>query len=329
MRMRLVSLTCALLWAATASAASATSSSEEARALIKRMSLALVNENYAGELTHRWNGGGETLRIIHRMRDGKMVERVTSLSSAGVEIIRDGTQFIKIFPAKPGARRIAVVETRTRSYGFISALNGVSAASDKYYVITNGGPQPLLGWPTPMQLVTVEPRDAYRYGYRLWLDPHSSLPIKTQLITKSGEVIDEIAFSNLRLMKSIPDEWLKPADELRWMKYPGQEPVPVKQAFVPRQDLLPDGFRVLPIQQPADGEPAGPQTRFIVSDGVSWVSVVIAVAGPSPEGFAEGFGPTMAAQQAYMLRRDNHYISVMGEVPRPVVKAVAEAVRPE
>ncbi len=37
----------------------------------------------------------------------------------------------------------------------------------------------------------------------------------------------------------------------------------------------------------------------------------------------------MGAQASYVLRRDNHYISVMGEVPPPVVKSIAEAVRPE
>ena len=30
---------------------------------------------YDGVLTHKWKGGGETLRLIHSMRDGRMVER--------------------------------------------------------------------------------------------------------------------------------------------------------------------------------------------------------------------------------------------------------------
>ncbi len=187
------------------------------------------------------------------MRDGKMLERVTSLNAPGYEIVRDAEKLIKIYPAKPN--RIAVVETRNRSYGYISALNRINAGSEKYYAITNGGTQKLLGWPTPTQYVSVEPRDTLRYGYRFWLDPQSALPIKTQLVTRAGEVIDEISFSNLRLLKSIPDEWLKPADELHWKKNPGQNAVAVKQAFVPRDDQLPLGFQVLNIKWPVpDGQ---------------------------------------------------------------------------
>ena len=86
MRIHLISLILALLWAATATAAS---SSEEARAWIKRMNDALINRNYDGVLTHKWQGGSEALHLIHRMRDGRMVERMHADIARKVVAIAD------------------------------------------------------------------------------------------------------------------------------------------------------------------------------------------------------------------------------------------------
>lgn len=321
MRMRLLSISVALLWAA---AAQAGSSSEEARAWIKRMNEALVNRNYSGELTHRWKDGTENLSIIHRMRDGRMVERVISRDGSGHEILRNGTQYVRFYPEK----RIALVETRTRSFGHIPALNGLNAESDKFYVVRDAGAQQLLGWAGPTQLILIEPRDANRYGYRIWLDRQNAMPIKTQMVTKAGEVIDDLSFTRLQLPESIPDDLLKPAMDtrsFRWMSRDVQPGV-VKQGFEPRANLLPAGYRSLNFDVPMPGNQAGaPKTRFIVSDGISWVSVLVEAADqPRPEGPGQ-----MGATAAYVIKLDNYYISAFGGVPPAVVKSIVEAVRPE
>ncbi len=327
MRTRLITLALALLWTAGASAAASTS--EEARGWIKRMNDALKDRSYDGVLTHSWQGGSQGLRVIHRKRDsnGRMVERVISLNGSGYESVRDGSKYAEYIPAI----RTVMVQKLTRSFGYIPALNGVSAESDNNYVISSGGIQPLLGWPSSTQVISVEPKDTLRYGYRFWLDPQSAMPVKTQLRTKSGEVIDEISFSSLRLLDAIPDEAFKPAVDARnfhWKRLDAS-PREVTLAFVPRANLLPKGFRVLPIPA-TEGEASGPKTRFIVSDGISWASVIVKVAeNPIDQKFAEGFGQPMGAQASYVLRRENHYISVMGEVPPAVVRAIAQAVLPE
>ena len=47
-------------------------------------------------------------------------------------------------------------------------------------------------------LITVMPRDQYRYGYRLWIDDATAMPLKTQLCDADGNVIEQIVFANLR-----------------------------------------------------------------------------------------------------------------------------------
>jgi sigma-E factor negative regulatory protein RseB len=265
----------------------------------------------------------EVLRVIHRMQDGRMAERVVFLGSNN-EIIREDSRYVEYDRRK----RIAKGQTLTRSYGYISAFNGIGAVSDKLYDISDGGTRALKDYPAPVQLITVAARDALRYSYRFWLDRQSALPIKTQLIGANGLVLDEITFQSLSLPQTIADERLEPAMDVRtfkWMK-PRGAPTLVKRVFLPRAPLLPDGFRMLdlPAEKP---EGPGPRTRFIVSDGIAWVSVFVTVAdSPQQEGLMEAAG---SGTNTYVHRLDGHYISVVGEVPPATVKRIAEAVRPD
>src|SRR4029434_6868353 len=87
------------------------------------------------------------------------------------------------------------------------------------YEIRGGERQRLLGRTT--RVVALHPRDEYRYGYRLWIDEQTSMPLKTQLCGSSGEVIEQIVFSNIDLPERIPDAMFKPlvdASTYRWLR---------------------------------------------------------------------------------------------------------------
>ncbi len=95
------------------------------------------------------------------MQDGHMSERVVFYGSRN-EIIRNGSKFVEY----DRRTRIAKAQTLNRSYGYISAFNGISAESDKLYDIRCGGQQVLKDYPGQVQLISLQPRDDKRYGYR-------------------------------------------------------------------------------------------------------------------------------------------------------------------
>jgi sigma-E factor negative regulatory protein RseB len=319
MQMRAISFALALLCVTLPALPAA--SADEARAWIKRMNEAVVSRNYDGVLEHEWRGGREMLRVIHRMRDGHLSERVIVLGSS-YENARNGTRFTEYDHAK----RIAKVQTLTRSYGYISAFNGISAESDKYYDIRNDGPRRLPNYARQTQLIVVQPKDAYRYGYRFWLDQESAMPILTQLVNVRGEVIDKLFFQSLSLPESIDDELLKVNNKGYDFRKPVEPLTEVRQAFVPRATLLPPGFRKLNVGSRDDKtSSAGPETRFIISDGVTWVSVFVSVKGPEAVGATQVSPWTLS----YVYPTDGHFITAIGEAPPAAVKAVAEAFRPE
>ncbi|HXC59090.1 MAG TPA: MucB/RseB C-terminal domain-containing protein, partial [Steroidobacteraceae bacterium] len=96
----------------------------------------------------------------------------------------------------------------------------------------------------------------------------------------------------------------------------------------PRENLMPPGFRVKTFGTPA---PAGPRSRFIVSDGVAWVSVFIEKIGADQPGVtsrSEGL-VQMGTTAAFTASAAGHRITVVGDVPATTVKAIAAAVQPE
>jgi sigma-E factor negative regulatory protein RseB len=322
MRTRAVSLIMVLL--CTAAPAAMAASSAEARAWIERMNKAVVNLNYDGVVEHYWKGGGhETLRVIHRMKDNQISERVVIFGSRN-EIIRKGSKFIEY----DRRSRIAKAQTLNRSFGYLSAFNGISAESDKLYDIRSGGQSRLKDYPGQVQLISVQPLDEKRYGYRFWLDTQSAMPIKTQLVSANKEVLDEITFVVLSLPETIDDEKLEPAldqKSFKWMR-PIDTNLEAREAFAPRASLLPEGFRELKLPPASEAEAKAFRTRFIVSDGIAWVSVFVSVTKPPFVGSRQA-----SASGAYMFVTglEGHYITVVGEVPPATVQRIAEAIRPE
>ena len=73
----------------------------------------------------------------------------------------------------------------------------------------------------PARVIAVNPKDQYRFGYRLWLDEKTSMPLKTQLCDSRGQVIEQILFARLDMPEMIPDSDLAPAvhtEGMRWVR---------------------------------------------------------------------------------------------------------------
>src|SRR3989440_4248622 len=93
---------------------------------LERMNRALTTRNYDGTFSH-WHGGRvEMLRIIHRVQDGTVSERLASLDGSGREFIRAGPRLTCYLPDE----RTVVVEQRPpeESLGGFPAVNDQSAS---------------------------------------------------------------------------------------------------------------------------------------------------------------------------------------------------------
>ena len=62
---------------------------DDPRDWLEKMNKALATLNYDGTFFHMSEGRVETMRIVHRMRAGRVTERLLSLDDSGREFVRD------------------------------------------------------------------------------------------------------------------------------------------------------------------------------------------------------------------------------------------------
>ena len=160
------------------------------------MSRAVEELNYRGTFVHVLDGTleMETLHIVHRNADGQSGERILSLDGAGREFVRQGASVQGIFPD----RRIVLFETRSDVSPLVSALPSNTAELAPHYEITLGGIARVAD--RPVQVLEIKPRDEFRYGYRLWLDQETAMPLQSALIDEQGEVVEQILFTEIEIL---------------------------------------------------------------------------------------------------------------------------------
>jgi sigma-E factor negative regulatory protein RseB len=294
----------------------------DARQWLERMSRALAEQNYDGRFFHLSESRSETMRIIHRVEKGKVSERLVSLDGSGREIIRNDEEVVCYLPDK----RTVLVEKRTGQNSLLAALPSYNESLEAHYSIEKiGKVTKTLGRKT--QMILVKPRDQYRYGYKLWLDQETAMPLKSQLSDRNGRVIEQILFAELNFRERIPASELEPsvsAEGFRWLRQDAQ-PVRVAGATVGwRVIRLPAGFRLTTWRIQAIAGSSAPVRHLVFSDGLASVSVFIEPRGAQVapmHGLAR-----VGAAYAYSRDLDGHQVTAVGEVPAATVEAIAASV---
>ena len=102
---------------------------EEPGKWLERMNQALTARNYDGTFSH-WQGGRvETLRIIHRVQNGAVSERLVSLDGSGREFIRTGSNLACYLPDK----RTVLVESRPPEESLLSGFPTINDQTASFY----------------------------------------------------------------------------------------------------------------------------------------------------------------------------------------------------
>jgi sigma-E factor negative regulatory protein RseB len=285
------------------------------------MNAALTSRNYEGVFSHWQSGKVETLRIVHRVLDGAVTERLESLDGSGRQIFRNGAELTCYLPDQ----RTVLVEKAPPSL-LPAGLPKFDASMADFYQLDNQGTMRQMG--QKAELITVTPRDGYRYGYRLWIQRSSGMPLKTELIDTNGNIIEEVVFSSLSLPHHIADEEFKPQLVTTGFAWLREDPAPAVTAEGPgvwNNAPLPPGFHLA--AQTAQMMPGVtvPVTHLVFSDGVATVSVFIQTEvfhdAPNQVGAAMA---QVGSSSAFTSVRSGHKYVALGEVPPATVRFIIE-----
>ena len=276
--------------------------------------------SYIGTFVVSSSGGAlSSARIWHSGDPAQQVERVEVLTGAPRSTFRRNDEVLTFLPE----HRLVRAEKRDALGPFPHLLKSTDTSIPEFYAARRVGSDRVAGFDA--DVVQLAPRDALRFGYRVWSEKRSGLVIKLQTLDGEGRVLEQAAFSELQLdvpvradklaqMMQTPQGWrVERANALR--TDPAAEGWAMKKAVA--------GFKPMSCyKRPANpGAPSDGGMHWIFSDGLAAVSVFVEPYDGqrhTQEGlFASGATHTLAR------RVEDWWLTVVGEVPAQTLKAFA------
>jgi sigma-E factor negative regulatory protein RseB len=196
----------------------------------------------------------------------------------------------------------------------------ISVIENNYHFVSVGRSR-VLG--RIAQLIRIVPKDTHRFGYWVWLDQQSGLLLKLAIITRKGQLLEQIQFTHLE----ITDELSEHLKHLQATDLPKIIDITTKQEVTEltwQVNWLPNGFKQ--IKSNIHRMNAGKQAVefMLFNDGLVDVSVYV---NPSKDKqrvieFAND-GATLVLNQVI----NNVEVSVVGQIPVATAKKIVNSVR--
>lgn len=297
------------------------SNSEDPRSMLEQMRMAMSQMTYQGTFVYVQGENVETMRITHVADERGVRERLVAVSGAPREILRDsnGVRWVlandhSIFE-DPGFNRSFFPELPLDQHD----------ETELSYTMKVGAVERIAGHQA--RNLKVLPRDQYRYGYSLWLEQHSGLLLKWELVDYNKKPLATLMFTDVRLGSEVDGNELMSTSQLKKFKTTAST-LPAGRGHaikVPKWQptRLPPGFRMT-AHRYFGQEGEGIYEHLVYSDGLAAVSVYIE--SIKAEGGVQDGVSKLGTTHAFSRVTDELMITVVGDVPAITVKEIAEAV---
>jgi len=293
-----------------------------ALSLLNKMSSALKSLNYHGTLVYTHGGQVESLKLIHKHTKSGEVQRLVHLSGEAREVIRNNDVVTCYLP---DSRSVVVGERRFNNHLLSRLTKNFGDFAGQYEFIADGKGRIAEREST---IVTIRPKDGFRYGYRFWIDDNSGLLLKSELLATDGSLLEQLMFIEVAVVDTIPDSMLQPAvngESYTWHngreKTGGQTEQTSNNWKIAH---MPDGFVVTDRSKQKIPSRSQPVDYMMVSDGLASISIYIEhfnaqnnnLLGASSMGAVNVFGSLLT----------DYHVTVVGEVPQQTVQMIAESI---
>ena len=286
---------------------------------LMRMHEASRKRSYIGTFVVSYDGVMSSAKIWHVCEGDQQMERVETLTGAPRSIFRHNDQVVTFLPGQ----KVVRTEKRESLGLFPELLRSADSRIAEFYKARQEGSERVAG--VDADIVALIPKDAMRFGYRVWVESKRGMVVKLQTLDGDGKVLEQAAFSELQFDAPVK------MDKLVQMMgkvdgYRIEKPELVKttasaEGWVLKTPVA--GFQPMscykrPSVTPSRGEPM----QWVFSDGLASVSV-----------FAEPFDAerhlkesrmSMGATQSLTRKLDAYWLTVMGEVPVATLRLFAD-----
>jgi len=314
-------------WALTAAFLMALAGHEAARAaeppqssaasiqLLYDIQQAARKQDYAGVFLYQQGEVIQSSRLVHVIDGTGERERLEILDGQPREYLRHNDEIQCLIPE----RKTVLMEPR-RGDRFPGLLLGNPTELAQHYDIRA---QDKLHRVADRQcrIVTIEPRDGLRYGYRLCADVDTNLLLKAQTVDPEQGVVEQVSFTSIKVGGGVDPAELSSRWSTRDWK--------VLQPRIEPVDLAAQGWRIpaprgfVAMMQVKRSMGRSTVNQLVLSDGLAAISVFI-------EPYDSERGHPMSAGAArrgainiYGTRIADFWLTALGEVPAATLEQLA------
>jgi sigma-E factor negative regulatory protein RseB len=266
---------------------------------LAKLHQALETLQYQGVFVYLHEGQVDAMQVTRTIGPNGPREHLVALTGDRRQVLREGDSVQFLLPA--GLMKL----TGAARGHDASALERAGA----HYDIAVSGHSIVAGYEA--SVLEARPRDAERYGYRLWIERETGMLLGSALLDAQGNAIEQLMFTSLELKPGA-----RPAA-------PAAAPSPPVAAAATGgwHATLPEGFRL--VARPAAERDAEHQ---LYSDGLANVSLYVE---PLRSESADWTGSSRRGAIAVVGRvRGGYHVVVMGDLPLATVERIADSVQP-
>ncbi|MFN3375370.1 MAG: MucB/RseB C-terminal domain-containing protein [Burkholderiaceae bacterium] len=290
---------------------------------VERMRADPCARTYAGTLVVSAASGAMTSsRMWHACVGGLPVVRVEPQTGVPRVVFRHGDE-VRTFNLQA---RTVRVEPRAPARGFpvVPLLSG--GAVSQHYGVKLLGSERVAG--AMADGVAFVPQDAWRFGYRFWIERDSGLVLKLQTVGRDGQVLEQTAFSQLDLQAPVrAEELLQSVQSFQGFQI---ETLRIRRTAAETEGWAlrqaPPGFVSLGcfLRQAAQKDETASVLQCVYSDGLASVSVFLEDLPPQrPVDKVQT--ASIGATHLWAQRvKGDAWTTVVGEVPVATLRAFAD-----
>ena len=316
--MKLISSLLLLVTLSTSIAANENESeNEKAEPWLERLATSLQTLNFSTSFVVVKNNQAEPYHWFHGLdENGHELEILSLLNGPRRDVLRKQDIVSYIEPELP-----PYSVTSQQITGPIPAvLRGNITALGENYDFISVGRSRVLG--RPAQLIRIVSKDPHRYGHWLWLDQKTGMLLKLALVTRSGQLLEQIQFTHLDITEGISES----LQQLQQTTLPEVIEIPdgyQEQVLQWQVKWLPDGFVQLNANRHRISSTKQPVEFMLFNDGLVDVSVYVNPSDVTQRATDYVMdGATLVLNQVV----NGFEVSVVGKIPAITAKAIADSV---
>ena len=280
----------------------------------ERMTKAVEQRDYQGHYIVR--KGEQTLayHLQHSYKQKQSKEHLFQLDQQAVELISDQQSVLQM----QAMRRGSSFEQLLPGSPFANFASMQSQQLAQFYQFELLSQQRVAGWQGIVLLLT---GDKMRHSYQIWLEEKSALPLKVQVISPSGDLLEEYRFVQLEILpigefvsftSHLDSQQAMSLSFPKQINNKPQSPPYLPVAWKPTFFKLLNYERTTQQNLSVDG--------FHYGDGINHFSVFISKKQQSISGQMAQSG----ASYGIIFNKGAFQVTVMGELPEATINQIAQ-----